>query len=366
MAELDSLLSGMLEEKGSDLHIKVGHPIRIRVSGDLAPLDMEPLDADTVTRLLREICPPAQWQHFLESNDLDFAYEVPGVARFRSNYLCDYMGMGAVFRVIPSKILSAEELGLPEAITRICHYRDGLVFVTGPTGSGKSTTMAAMIDYINRHMCKKIITVEDPIEFVHQNRQSVIIHREVGEHCETFANALRSAMKGNPDIVLLGEMRELETIRLALNCASMGMLVFGTLHTNSAPKTIDRIIDAFPADEQPQIRILLSESLAAVVSQLLCKRGDQPGRVAAHEILVKTDALPNTIREGQISSIRTIIDGGGSEGMVSMDTSLERLLLSGKIDAEEAYMKALNKEHFLPYLEQNEEEDEDADEEHSG
>ncbi len=352
MPAIDEYLIGMLEEKGSDLHLKIGHPPGFRIHGQLAPVDVPPLTKETMTRLLSEICPRDRWQRYIKSRDLDFAYEIPGHARFRSNYLFDSNGMCAVFRQIPNEILTMEDLNCPDALRMVSEKRQGLVFVTGPTGSGKSTTLAAMVDYINRTFSKHIITIEDPIEFVHQNQRSVIIHREVGEHSDSFAAALRSAMKGDPDIILVGEMRELETIKLALNCASMGMLVFGTLHTNSAPKTIDRVIDVFPADQQDQIRTMLAESLTAVVSQLLCRRSDGKGRVAAHEILVRTEALPNTIREGAISSIKTIIEGGATQGMCSMDGSLMALLEDDVITPMEAYMKASSKDEFAKYIEE--------------
>ncbi|OGV63955.1 MAG: type IV pili twitching motility protein PilT [Lentisphaerae bacterium RIFOXYB12_FULL_65_16] len=346
MRTVNELLKGMLEEKGSDLHLMTGQAPRIRVHGELEPIEGEPVSEKAMLRMLKQICPPHRWEEYLQTRDIDFAYEIPGLARFRCNYLFDYSGMAAVLRQIPSRILSMEDLKLPDVLRRICEYQHGLVLVTGPTGSGKSTTMAAMIDYINRNFRKHIITIEDPIEFVHQDRNSIIIHREVGEHSRSFAEALRSATRGDPDIILVGEMRELETIRLALNCAAMGMLVFGTLHTNSASKTIDRIIDVFPADQQSQIRTLLAESLAGVVAQLLCRTADGKGRVAAHEILVRCEALPNTIREGHTASIRNILEGGGSEGMCSMDGTLRRLLNEGRITQQEAYMKAANKEAF--------------------
>jgi len=350
MPMIDQYLRGMLEESGSDLHLMVGHPPRIRVHGDLDPLEHPPVTQGSLEECLREICPPERWEEYLRTHDVDFAYEIEGLARFRCNYLVNYNGMAAVLRQIPSKILTADDLHLPEVITRICHFTSGLVFVTGPTGSGKSTTMAAMIDYINRKLRKRIITIEDPIEFVHRNHKSFIIHREVGEHTESFAAALESAMRGNPDVILVGEMRELETIRLALNCAAMGMLVFGTLHTNSAPKTIDRVIDVFPADQQAQIRTMLAESLTAVVSQLLCRTADGKGRVAAHEVLLSGESLANVIREGQISSIRSIIESGGSEGMCTMDGTLHRLLDEGRISPMEAYMKATSKDEFAQHL----------------
>jgi twitching motility protein PilT len=349
MAAIDALLKSMLEKGGSDLHLTVGLPPKIRASGSLQPLNDQPLDAAGMEALLREICPPRRWQDFLERKDLDLAHEIPGVARFRGNYLYNHWGQAAVFRQIPAKILSFEDLKLPEALKKLCHLDQGLVVVTGPTGSGKSTTLAAMIDYINTHLSRHIITIEDPIEFVHPVKKSVIVHREVGEHTESFAAALKGAMRHDPDILLLGEMREMETIKLALGCASMGMLVFGTLHTNNAPKTVDRIINTFPAEEQNQVRVMLAGCLAGVVAQLLCKRVPK-GRCAVHEILLTHEALPNTIRSGQIANIRAIIESGGADGMVTMDTSLMNRVKDGTIEAKEAYMKAANKALFASLL----------------
>jgi twitching motility protein PilT len=349
MAAIDSLLRTMLEKGGSDLHLTVGLPPKARISGSLQVVAEKPLDAATMESLLREICPEKRWADFLERKDLDLAHEIPGLARFRGNFLYNHWGQAAVFRQIPAKIMSFEELKLPEAIKKLCHLDQGLVVVTGPTGSGKSTTLAAMIDYINTNLAKHIITIEDPIEFVHPVKKSVIVHREVGEHTESFATALKGAMRHDPDIVLLGEMRELETIKLALGCASMGMLVFGTLHTNNAPKTVDRIINTFPAEEQNQVRIMLGSCLAGVVAQLLCKRVPK-GRCAVHEILLSHEALPNTIRSGQIASIKTIIESGGADGMITMDNSLMARVKDGTIEAKEAYMKAANKSVFAPLL----------------
>ena len=345
MAALDTLLRQMLEKGGSDLHLTVGLPPKIRTSGSLVPLNDKAVDAKTMESLLKEICPARRWADFLERKDLDLAHEIPGVARFRGNFLYNYWGQAAVFRQIPAKILSFEELKLPEALKKLCQLNEGLVVVTGPTGSGKSTTLAAMIDYINTNFSKHIITIEDPIEFVHTTKKSVIVHREVGEHTESFATALKGAMRHDPDILLLGEMREMETIQLALGCASMGMLVFGTLHTNNAAKTVDRIINTFPAEEQNQVRVMLSSCLVGVVSQLLCKRIPS-GRCAVHEILLSHEALPNTIRSGQISNIRAIIESGTNDGMVTMDNSLMARVKDGTIEPKEAYMKAANKSLF--------------------
>jgi twitching motility protein PilT len=349
MAAIDRVLAELLQRGGSDLHLTVGLPPRGRLSGDLTALDDTALDAPTLVAWLQEICPAHRWDHFVATNDLDFAYEVPGLARFRCNYLRNHWGIAAVLRQIPSKILTFEDLRLPEALKKLCQLRSGLVVVTGPTGSGKSTTLAAMIDYLNDRQQRHVITIEDPVEFVHPSKRSVIVHREVGEHTKSFAAALRSAMRSDPDVILLGEMRELETIRLALNAASMGILVFGTLHTNSAPKTVDRIINAFPSDEQNQVRVMLAGCLAGIVSQLLCKRRDR-GRVAVHEILLQHEALPNVIRSGKVADIRSIIESGISEGMSLMDHVLMARCREGVIAAREAYMKAADKKAFEPLL----------------
>jgi twitching motility protein PilT len=349
MPAIDQILRTMLEKGGSDLHLTVGLPPKSRISGSLKPIGDTPLNATTMETLLKEICPEKRWNDFLERHDLDLAYEIPGLARFRGNYLYNHWGQAAVFRQIPAKIISFEDLKLPEALKKLCHLDQGLVVVTGPTGSGKSTTLAAMIDYINTNLAKQIITIEDPIEFVHPIKKSVIVHREVGEHTQSFANALKGAMRHDPDIVLLGEMRELETIKLALGCASMGMLVFGTLHTNNAPKTIDRIINTFPADEQNQVRVMLAGCLNGVVAQLLCKRIPK-GRCAVHEILLTHEALANTIRTGAIASIRSIIEGSFADGMITMDGSLMARVKDGTIEPKEAYMKSANKSLFAPLL----------------
>ena len=349
MAAIDQLLRIMLEKGGSDLHLTVGLPPKSRISGSLQPIGDSVIDAQTMETLLREICPERRWVDFLDRKDLDLAHEVEGLARFRGNFLYNHWGQAAVFRQIPAKILSFDDLSLPEALKKFCRLDQGLVVVTGPTGSGKSTTLAAMIDYINSNFSRHIITIEDPIEFVHQNKKSVIVHREVGEHTQSFAAALKGAMRHDPDILLLGEMREMETIKLALGCASMGMLVFGTLHTNNAAKTVDRIINTFPADEQNQVRVMLSSCLAGVVAQLLCKRIPK-GRCAVHEILLTHEALPNTIRSGQIANIKSIIESGGADGMITMDNSLMGRVKDGSIEPKEAYMKAALKATFAPLL----------------
>ena len=349
MAAIDRLLKLMLDQGGSDLHLNVGLPPKARISGNLVPLEDGVVTAQVMETYLEEICPAERWQEFLEKKDLDLAHEIPGVARFRGNYLYNHWGQAGIFRQIPAEILSFDTLKLPEVLKELCHLSEGLVLVTGPTGSGKSTTLAAMIDYINANFAKHIITIEDPIEFVHPNKKSTIVHREVGEHTLSFGSALKGAMRHDPDILLLGEMRELETIKLALGCASMGMLVFGTLHTNNAPKTVDRIINAFPAAEQNQVRVMLAGCLSGVVSQLLCKRVPK-GRCAVHEILLRHEALPNTIRSGQIANIRAIIESGKNQGMTTMDWSLMDRVKDNSIAAKEAFMKAADKAMFQSLL----------------
>ncbi len=349
MPAIDSLLKTLLEKGGSDLHLTVGLPPKGRISGSLHAIRDTPVSAPEMEDLLKGMTPAHRWADYLDRRDLDLAHEIPGLARFRANFLYNHWGMGAVFRQIPAKILSFEDLNLPPVLKNLCNLTEGLVVVTGPTGSGKSTTLAAMVDYINATSGRHIITIEDPIEFVHTNKKSVIVHREVGEHTRSFADALKGAMRHDPDIVLLGEMRELETIKLALSCASMGMLVFGTLHTNNAPKTIDRIINAFPAEEQNQVRVMLASCLAGVVAQLLCKKIPK-GRCAVHEILLQAEGLANVIRTGKISDIKAIIEGGGADGMISMDNSLLKLLDAGLIEGREAYAKAANKATFAKHM----------------
>ncbi len=347
MAELDRLLEHLKKHEGSDLHLAAGRPPRIRVHGELEDVaGWQSLDDAALRALLKPVATERHWEEFERTHDVDFAYGLEGVARFRANYFVQQNGAGAVFRIIPEQIASAEQLGLPAAIQKLADLRQGLVVVTGPTGSGKSTTLAAIIDKINRENARHIVTIEDPVEFVHRNQKSVLSHREVGLHSKGFAPALRAAVRQDADVVLVGEMRDRETIALAITAAEMGMLVFGTLHTNSAAKTIDRIIDAFPASEQPQVRLSLSESLAAVVAQLLLPTADGKGRVAVHEILLRTQGLPNLIREGNIQMLASVIQGGKAEGMQAMDDSLFALVQAGKINGREAYLKAADKARF--------------------
>lgn len=347
MGHLHELLRTTRESGSSDLHLVSGIAPRVRLNGALVPLaGGTELTAEALATLLSEGVSAGQWKEFLASGDLDFALAVPGVARFRGNYLRQERGPAAVFRTIPEKISTLEELGLPPVLGRLADLRSGLVLVTGPTGSGKSTTLAAIIDRINRSLARHIVTIEEPVEFVHQNQRSVFSQREVGTDTVSFAAALRSAIRQDADVILVGEMRDLETISLALKAAEMGMLVFGTLHTNSASKTIDRLIDVFPADEQPQARLSLADSLAAIVAQLLLPKAGGDGRVAAHEILLKTPALPNLIREGSIPMLVNLMQSGRSEGMQLLDDALFGLVERKVVTPRDAYMKAQDKSRF--------------------
>ncbi|MFI5315789.1 MAG: type IV pilus twitching motility protein PilT [Myxococcota bacterium] len=351
MAEIDELLRYLKQQKGSDLHLAAGLEPRIRVNGELRAIEGQaPLTDDGVRKLLREIPSESQWKVFHETHDLDFAYGLDGVGRFRVNFFVQERGAGAVLRMIPEKIVPLEELSLPKAIEGLVHYRKGLVVVTGPTGSGKSTTLAAIIDKINRTYAKHILTLEDPVEFVHENKKSVLSHREVGSHTKGFGPGLRAAIRQDADVVLVGEMRDYETISLALTAAEMGMLVFGTLHTNSAPKTIDRIIDTFPSDEQAQVRLSLAESLSAVIAQLLLPTSDGKGRIAANEILLKTKALPNIIREANTGMLGSFIQQGKADGMQQMDDALFELVQAKRVDPHDAFAKAMDKARFESLL----------------
>jgi twitching motility protein PilT len=347
MAKIDALFRLVNEKGASDLHLLEGMPPKLRLHGELHPIPGQPtLTEPTLRELLQEITRPDQWDRYEAAGDLDFAYGLEGVARFRCNYLRHVFGRGAVFRQIPDKIMTVEDLKLPKAVSDLAHLRSGLVLVTGPTGSGKSTTLASIINLINRTYRKHVITIEDPIEFVHENLSSVITQREVGQHSDGFAEALRAAVREDPDVILVGEMRDLETISLALTAAELGLLVFGTLHTNSAAKTIDRVIDVFPAARQPMVRAMLAESLAAVVSQLLLKKKDGKGRCVAMEVLLRKEGLSNMIREGATSKIYSLIETSRQDGMQLMDVALMNLVKDDVIDVEAAYMKALNKAAF--------------------
>ncbi len=350
MARLDPLLLRMQEVNASDLHLVVGQKPKYRIDGEVRLIDdQDVLSRESLAEYLFELCSDTQRDRYEQNLDFDFAYGIEDKARFRCNYFFQRTGYGAVMRLIPTRILTVEELGLPEVLLRFTELRSGLVLVTGPTGSGKSTTLAALIDHINRGQRKTIMTIEDPVEFVHQNRQSIITHREVGQHTQSFANALRAVTRQDADVVLVGEMRDLETISLAISAASMGTLVYGTLHTNSAPKTIDRIIDVFPSDQQAQIRTMLAESIRGIVAQQLLRRKGGKGRVAANEILFGSNAVSNIIREGKIEKITSVLQSGKREGMQSMDDALQQLVDQDVIDGADAYMKAAEKQRFERY-----------------
>jgi len=340
----------MMENSASDLHVVVGQPPKYRIHGEIEPVtDWPVLDEGAAREILFELITEAQQQRYLTSHDFDFAYGIGDEARYRCNYFFQRTGFGAVFRIIPSKIATIDDLKLPPVLKNLAELRSGLVLVTGPTGSGKSTTLAAIIDHINKHQRRHIVTIEDPIEFVHKNNKSMITHREIGEHTESFAASLRAVTRQDADVVLVGEMRDLETISLAMSAAAMGVLVYGTLHTNNAAKTIDRIIDVFPAEQQEQTRTVLSESLKAIVAQQLLRK-KTGGRIAVNEILVGSAAVANIIRENKIESLINIIQSGKSQGMIAMDDALDKLLKANMIDIEDAYMKAIDKRRFEHYL----------------
>ena len=349
--QIDRYFAYLVEHGGSDLHLAQGQPPKIRVHGSITPIPGEEvLTGDTLSTMMREIANEKSWKHFEDTGDLDFAYAMDDASRFRCNYLKQSHGNACVFRLIPTKIATLEQLGIPDVVRDFGHIRSGLVLVTGPTGSGKSTTLAALIDYINVNFSRHIVTVEEPIEFVHGNKQSIITQREVPAQTPSFADGLRAALREDADIVLVGEMRDLETISLALTAAETGLLVFGTLHTNNARKTVDRLIDVFPADQQSQIRTMLAASLRGVVAQLLCKRSDKPGRVAVNEIMVSSSAVAAIIREGATQKLSDVIISGKSLGMQFMDESIWEKLKDGIISPFEAYMKAIDKKRFKTYL----------------
>ena len=350
MAKIDMFFKYMVEKNASDLHLSVGSKPMIRKHGELEEINFQVLTDDILKGLLFEILSEDQKKKFIEEKDLDFAYEIPGSARFRANLFLQKRGLGAAFRVIPGNILSVEELGLPQQILKLAGLNKGLVLVTGSTGSGKSTTLAAIIDYINRNRKDHILTVEDPIEFVHQNKGCLINQREISTHTVSFAAALRAALREDPDVILVGEMRDLETIELAITAAETGHLVFGTLHTSSAAKTVDRIIDAFPAGQQAQIRTMLSESLKGVISQQLLKRDDKPGRVAAIELLFVNVAMANLIREGKTFQIASMMQMAKADGMQLLDQAIMEFMMQKIVSPEEAYAKANDKKTFEKYL----------------
>ncbi|HEV2805376.1 MAG TPA: type IV pilus twitching motility protein PilT [Chthoniobacterales bacterium] len=350
MAYIDRFLSVVVEESGSDLHIGEGQPPKMRRHGDVMPIRAEPVTRDEAARMLSEICGPQSWGLFEEHGDLDFAYEMDGRSRFRCNFLKQAHGYGAVFRLIPTKIATLEQLGMPPIVKQFGHLRGGLVLVTGPTGSGKSTTLAALIDYVNENFSRHIVTIEEPIEFVHANKRSIITQREVPVDCVSFPDGLKAALREDADIVLVGEMRDLETIALALTAAETGLLVFGTLHTNNARKTIDRMVDVFPANKQTQARTMLANSLRGVLAQLLLKKADGSGRLAVNEILIASPAVSAIIREGATQKLQDVIVAGKGQGMQFMDDAIQSFLEKGAISPHEAFMKAIDKNRFKQFL----------------
>ena len=344
--EITELLKFAVRNKASDLHLSAGMAPMIRVHGNVRRLNVDPLPHAKVHEMVHSVMNDAQKKVFEEHQDCDFSFEIDGLSRFRVNAFRQNRGMGAVFRAIPSKILTLEELKAPKVFADLALKPRGLVLVTGPTGSGKSTTLAAMVNYLNETEYAHVLTVEDPIEFVHESKKCLINQREVGPHTHGFAQALRSALREDPDAILVGEMRDLETIRLAMTAAETGHLVFGTLHTSSAAKTIDRIIDVFPADEKEMVRAMLSESLQAVISQTLCKTKDGQGRVAAHEIMIGTSAIRNLIREAKVAQMYSTIQTGNSVGMQTLDQNLTDLVRRNIISPAEARGKAKIPENF--------------------
>ena len=351
MPAIDHYLTQVLERNGSDLHFLAGDPARVRQYGDLKALAPEPLAADTVKAMLYEIMPKLAVERFEAKDGTDFAYAIPNVARFRVNVMRQLNGMGAVFRAIPSKARSAEELKLPSAVMDLCKINSGLILVTGKTGSGKSTTLAAMIDDINSREKGHILTIEDPIEFVHLRKNCLISQREIGVHAATFSTALLSALREDPDVILVGELRDLETMSIAVTAAEMGILVMATLHTNGAAATVDRLVNAFPADKQPHVRTMLSTSLRGVVSQQLIPKADKQGRVAALEILINTPAVSNLIRQGKMDQLENAMQSGSATGMRLMDMAIQALLDARQISGNEAYKKAINKAKFEQFKE---------------
>ena len=344
--DITELLAFGVKNKASDLHLSSGLPPMIRVHGDVRRINLPPMEHKDVHAMVYDIMNDAQRKVYEETLECDFSFEIPNLARFRINAFNQHRGAGAVFRTIPSKVMTLEELNCPKIFKDISEYPRGIVLVTGPTGSGKSTTLAAMINHVNESEYGHILTVEDPIEFVHEAKKCLINQREVGPHTLSFSNALKSALREDPDIILVGEMRDLETIRLALTAAETGHLVFGTLHTSSAAKTVDRIIDVFPAAEKEMVRAMLSESLRAVISQTLCKTKDGSGRVAAHEIMIGTPAIRNLIREAKVAQMYSAIQTGAQLGMQTLDQNLQDLVRRNVISSAEARQKAANKDAF--------------------
>src|SRR5581483_6075663 len=358
MAYIDQFFEVLIQAGASDLHLGQGQPPKIRRHGEVIPIREELLTQDEMAYMMSEICGPDRWATYEQRGDLDFAYEMNEESRFRCNFLKQAHGYGAVFRLIPTKIATLEQLGIPTVVKEFGHTRSGLVLVTGPTGSGKSTTLAALIDYINSNFHRHIITIEEPIEFVHQNKMSIITQREVPEHAISFPAGLKAALREDADIVLVGEMRDLETIQLALTAAETGLLVFGTLHTNNSRKTVDRMIDVFPSDQQAQVRTMLSASLRGVVAQLLLKKTPEVGggRIAINEILVANSAVSAIIREGATQKLQDVIVGGKGQGMQFMDDAIWAVMQQGIVSPHEAYMKAIDKNRFKVFLPPEEQE----------
>ena len=350
MAQIDAFFSMMNEIGASDLHLSSGSQPIIRLHGELQRVKFKVLEHEELKTLLYEITPEPKIKEFEELGDVDFAYAVPGVSRYRVNFFMQSRGVAAAFRTIPEKVLTLEDLGMPPILHEFCKLPKGLVLVTGPTGSGKSTTLAAMIDFINTQRQEHILTIEDPIEFLHQPKSCLINQREVGRDTKTFSSALRGALREDPDVILVGEMRDLETIRLALEAAETGHLVFSTLHTISAAKTVDRIIEVFPGDQQEQIRSALSESLRGIVAQTLFKRVDKPGRAAALEILAAVPSVRNLIREKRTFQINSVIETGKNQGMQTLDDAIMELYDARKISAKDAYYKSVHKSRFADLL----------------
>jgi len=353
LAKIDEYLEEILKRDGSDLHFMAGDPPRIRQYGKLSGLRAERLGADFVREALYEIMPRKALERFETRDGTDFAYTLGTIARFRVNVLRQLNGLGGVFRAIPSKAQTLEQLKMPEAVRNLCKVSNGLILVTGKTGSGKSTTLAAMIDDLNSRLKGHILTIEDPIEFVHPRKNCLISQREVGVHAESFASALLSALREDPDVILVGELRDLETISTAITAAEMGILVMATLHTNGSAATVDRIVNAFPADKQNHVRTMLSTSLRGVVSQQLISRKGTPGRVAALEVLINTPAAANLIRQGKIDQLESTMQSGSAAGMRTMDSAIEQLLDQGLISGRSAYEKAVSKSKFEPLREQD-------------
>ncbi|MEW5722312.1 MAG: type IV pilus twitching motility protein PilT [Thermodesulfobacteriota bacterium] len=350
MAQIDAFFKLMSEQGASDLHLTSGSQPILRIRGEMERVKFKTLENETLKKMLYEIAPEEKIKVFEETGDVDFAYEIPGLARYRANFFQQKWGIGAVFREIPSEILTAEQLGLPPVVKKLALLPKGLVLVTGPTGSGKSTTLAAIVDETNKRRKDHIITIEDPIEFVHKSQGCLINHREVGTHTRSFNAALRGALREDPDIILVGEMRDLETIALAIEASNTGHLVFGTLHTTSAAKTVDRVIEVFPANQQGQIRSSLADGIRAVVAQTLFKRIDKKGRVAALEILLATPAVRNLIREGKTFQIPSVIQTGKKFGMQSLDDAIMDHLLNGRVDPDDAYNQCIDKAKFKQYV----------------